>query len=131
MSRRKDAKEHLLERPDEEQPLRQPQQDPFKYQYTSETKPVMPTTSPEVSQQSVEGTTASQVHHSSLDDIPSSFPPSSGLIVSVAAELTEPVSPPLELFSQPVPSQPVPSQVDAVESKIDQTVDQATSRSAV
>lgn len=63
MSRRKDVKEHLLERPDEEQPLAQPPQDPFKNQYTSEPKRVLPTTSPEVSQHSVEGTTARQLSH--------------------------------------------------------------------
>ncbi|KIL87372.1 hypothetical protein FAVG1_09077 [Fusarium avenaceum] len=126
MSRRKDAKERLLERSDEEQPLPPPPQNPYKYEYTSATKPVLTTPSPEVSQQPVEGTTSSQAHHGGPDTIPSYFPPSSEPIVAATTESTEPVSPPLELSSEPVPSQ-----VDTDGSTIDQTVGQATSKSAV
>ncbi|KAM0226807.1 hypothetical protein ACHAP5_012311 [Fusarium lateritium] len=77
---------------------------------------VLPTPSPEVNQQSVQETTATQVHHRSPDAAPSYFPPSSVPIVFVATESNEPVSPPVELSSQPVSAEG-----NTVDSTTDQT----------
>lgn len=66
------------------------------------------------------------IKRTSPDAILSYFPPSSGPIVFVTTGSTEPVSPLLEF-----PSQPVPCQVDTVDSTINQTVEQVASESAV
>ncbi|KAF9773225.1 hypothetical protein IL306_008998 [Fusarium sp. DS 682] len=106
MSRRRDTK---LERPqeitDEEQPHQTPAHKPYKYEYTSETKPVLPTPSPEPVQQSPDEITVAPTQQLSSPVEPSYFPLTSKPPETPNTEPLELASPSLDNSSRPVTAQ--------------------------
>ncbi|KAM0354887.1 hypothetical protein ACHAPU_000724 [Fusarium lateritium] len=103
MSRRRDA--HLQrpqQMPDEEQPLPSPAQAPYKVEYTSETKPVLPTPSPEPVEPSPDEIAAAPTQQQSVPVAHSYFPPTSEPTSSTNTEPLELASPSLVGAPEPV-----------------------------